>query len=311
MTSTMLSKVTSLGSGSEEQSKHYPTPMTEALGSEVVNETPPMDFAAVTRILAPITESLNEKADEAMYPSPPINTPVVGSPTPSMMYYHRPTYPRSRSFSAVGDRLTQLTIDERLPRPHHYHGITDISSSSRSEPSAAECNECEMASISEVLSNEACKDKNCPGHVSMSMSPRPPSLLDMGSVPIALGTPMVNPRIEEYLSFTSKDLPHQAPAPATGATLAEHAVSTSTTALDANSLRSRVSFKSDGVTEKSNWAEELEDSLERTCLQLEQLARDEFTADPSKTIAEYYIARMTRLLGSGKRGIPVSIAKGT
>jgi hypothetical protein len=305
----MSSKVTSLGSNSEELSKHNPTPKTEALDSEVVDPPPLMDFAAVTRILAPITESLNEKAEEAMYPSPPINTPIVGSPTPSIMFY-RPSHPRSRGFSVIGDRLTQLMIDERLPR-HFHHGNTDITSSSRSEPSAVECNECEMASISEVLSSEGCKDKDCPGHASMSMPSPLPSPLGTGSVPIALGSPMVNPRIEEYLSFTSKDLPDQAPAPVNGTTLAEHAVSTSTTVLDANSLRSRVSFKSDGVTEKSNWADELEDSLERTCLQLEQLARDEHTTDPSKTMEEYYIARMTRLLGSGKRGIPVSIAKGT
>ena len=129
-----------------------------------------------------------------------------------------------------------------------------------------------------------------------------------GSVPIALGSPTVNPRIEEYLSFTSKDLPTQAPPPATGATLAEHASSTSTTALDADSLRSRVSFMSDGVTEKSNWGEELEDGVDRTCLQLEQLAKDEHTADPSKSMEEYYVARLRRLLGNSKRQIPVQIA---
>jgi hypothetical protein len=224
---------------------------------------------------------------------------------------HRPANPRSRGFSAVGDRLTQLMIDERLLRRHHHHVNTDLISSTRSEPSAAECNECEMASISEVLSGGECKDKDCPGHASMSMPPPPLSPQGMGSVPIALGTPVVNPRIKEYLSFTSKDLPRQAPAPTAGTTLAEHAVSTSTTALDANSLRSRDNFKSNGVTENSNWAEDLEDNLERVCLQLEQLARDEHTTDPSKTIEEYYIARMTRLLGSGKCGIPVSIARGS
>lgn len=302
MSSTMLSKVTSLGSNSEEQSKHYPTPMVEALDSEVVNPPPPMDFAAVTRILGPITESLNEKAEEAMYPSPPINTPVVGSPAPSMV--HRPGYPRARGFSVLDDRLAQLKIDERRPRRHHRYGDTDIASSTRSaEPSVAEeSDEGEMASISEVMSPEG------PGHASMSMSTPLPSPLRIGSVPIALGSPTVNPRIVEYLSFTSKDLPNKAPAPSTGTTLAKHAESTTTTALDASSLRSHVSFKSDGVTEKSNWAEELEDSLERTFLQLEQLAHDEHNADPSKTTEEYYLARMKRLLGSGKRLVPVGIA---
>jgi hypothetical protein len=239
-----------------------------------------MDFAAVTRILAPITEDLNDSAAEAMYPSPPINTPVFGSPTPSLI--------------------------NRYPIRHHRG--TDVTSSNRSvEASAADCDDCEMASISEVLS-EDCKDKDCPGHPSTSLPPPLLSPLGTGSVPIALGSPTVNPRIEEYLSFTSKDLPTQAPPPVTGATLAEHASSTSTTALDGNSLRSRVSFKSDGVTERSNWAEELEDSVDRTCLRLEQLAADEHKEDPSKTIEEYYIARLRRLLGNKKRQVPVKIA---
>jgi hypothetical protein len=281
----MSTKVTSLGSHSENHTEPFPTPVIEALDSEVINHPPPMDFAAVTRILAPITESLNEKAEEAVFPSPPLNTPIIGSPTPSITWRH--VAPRGRGFSVIGDRLAKLKIEERRPRRYHHHGETDVASSTRSaEPSVAEeCDECEMASISEVIS-DGCKDKDCPGHASMSMPSPLPSPLGTGSVPIALGSPMVNPRIIEYLSFTSKDLPTQAPAPVTGTTLAQHAESTSSTALDANSLRSRVSFKSDGVTEKSNWAEELEDSLERTCLRLEQLAHDEHTADPSKTTEE-------------------------
>jgi hypothetical protein len=179
------------------------------------------------------------------------------------------------------------------------------------EPSVAEdCDECDEASISDVLS-DGCRDKECPGHASMSMSPSLFSPQDTGLVPIALGSPTVNPRIAEFLSFTSKDLPDHAPAPATGTTLAEHASSTSTTALGANSMRSHVSFKSDGVTEKSNWAEELEDMFERTRLRLEQLAKDEHNADPSYSTEDYYIARMSRLLGDGKRGIPVKVIKFT
>jgi hypothetical protein len=310
MASTMTIKVTSLGSQSEGgHSDPHPTPATDALDTEVDTAPPPMDFAAVTRILAPITESLNESAEEAMYPSPPINTPIVASPASSMIY----RYPnRARGFSGIGDRLAQLKIDNRKSHRHHHHRETDVTSSSRSvEPSGTEeCDECDLASISEAMS-DGCKDKECPGHASMSISPRLPLPLDTGSVPIALDCPTVNPRIEEYLSFTSNDLPDQAPAPATGTTLAEHASSTSTTAMDANSLRSHVSFMSDGVTEKSNWAEELEDSLERTCLRLEQLAKDEHNANPSKSTEDYYIARMNRLLGGSKRSIPVKIVKFT
>jgi hypothetical protein len=298
-----MRKVTSLGSEPDGPSVPNPTPATELLDAEVVEPPPPMDFAAVTRILAPITEDLNDSAAEAMYPSPPINTPVFGSPTPSMFK----GYPaRPRGFSVIGDRLAQLKIEDR--KKHRHYRCIDVTSSTRSaEPSIAEgCDECEMASISEVMS-EDCKDKDCPGHASMSKPSLLISPLGAGSVPIALGSLTVNPRIEEYLSFTSKDLPTQAPPPATGATLAEHASSTSTTALDANSLRSRVSFKSDGVTEKSNWAEELEESVDRTCLRLEQLAKDEHNEDPSKTVEEYYVARLRRLLGNSKRQVPVKI----
>ncbi|KAF2822775.1 hypothetical protein CC86DRAFT_372586 [Ophiobolus disseminans] len=283
MSSVTMMKITTLGSVSEGPSGPTPTPATEALDSDVVDPPPPMDFAAVARILGPITESLNESAEEAMYPSPPLNTPILGSPTPSVSY-RLPM--RARGFSVIGDRLAQLKIEDRMK--HRHHRGTELTSSNRSaEPSIAEaCDECDMASISEVLSDD-CKDKKCSGHA---------------------GFPTVNPRIEEYLSFSSKDLPDQAPPPATGTTLAEHASSTGTTARDANSLRSRASFKSDGVTEKSNWAEELEDSVDRTCLRLEQLAKDEHTADPGKSIEEYYIARLRRLLGNSKRQVPVKIA---
>jgi hypothetical protein len=307
MSSATMKKITSLGSHSESPSVPNPTPATEALDSEVFDPPPPMDFAAVTRILAPITETLNESAEEAMYPSPPINTPIVGSPTLSMM--HRLPM-RGRGFSVIGDRLAQLKIDDRKSYRHHHHRDSEVTSSSRSieASNAGDCDECEMASISEVMCAE-CKDKDCSGHVSMSMPLPLPSPMGTGSVPIALGSPTINPRIEEYLSFTSKDLPTQAPPPATGTTLAEHASSTSTTAIDADSLRSRVSFMSDGVTEKSNWAEELEDSVDRTCFRLEQLAKDEHKADASKTAEYYYVARLRRILGNSKRTIPVKITK--
>jgi hypothetical protein len=310
MAAATMTKVTSLGSQSEGgPSVPNPTPATEALDDEVITAPPPMDFAAVTRILAPITESLNESAEEAMYPSPPINTPIIGSPTPSMVY----RYPaRGRGFSLIGDRLAQLKLDDRKTHVHRHHRGADVTTSNRSmAPSGTDdCEECDMASISEVMSDD-CKDKECPGHACMSTSPPHPSPLGTGSVPIALGSPAINPRIEEYLSFTSNDLPNQAPAPASGTTLAEHASSTSTTALEAKGTHSRVSLLSDGVTEKSNWAEEVEENFEHTCLRLEQLARDEHNEDPSKSIEEYYLARIARLLAGSKRSIPVKVAKST
>ncbi|KAH8727860.1 hypothetical protein GQ44DRAFT_77778 [Phaeosphaeriaceae sp. PMI808] len=305
MTSATVTEISSLGSPYGIPSVPNATPATEPLEFSIVDPPPPMDFAAVTQILGPQTEYLNDKAEEAMYPSPPINTPILGSPTPSVKL---PLYGRGRGFSVIGDRLAQLKLDNHKHR--HHHLTTDITSSNHSvEPSIAEdCDECELASTSEVMSDQ-CKDKSCPGHVSMSMSPPLLSPMNAGSIPVALGSPAVNPRIEEYLSFTSKDLPAQAPPPATGTTLAEHASSTNTIALDGHSRHSHVSFKSDGVTEKSNWAEELEDSVDRTCLRLEQLAKDEHATNPSKSVDDYYVARLRRLLTNKKRQIPVNITK--
>ncbi|KAJ4375200.1 hypothetical protein N0V83_002286 [Neocucurbitaria cava] len=303
MTTTMT-KVTSLGSpysGSGAPSVPNPTPATETLDSLENEPTPPMDFAAVAKILGPIQESLNESAEEAMYPSPPINTPEVLSPAPSVHRYQT----RVRGFSLIGDRLAQLKIDSRKPPRRDL----DVASSNRSaEPSVTGGEEGDVASVGEVL-NECGKDKDGLGHSSMSPAPLG-SPVGEGSVPIALGSPTVNPRIEEYLSFTSKDLPTKSPAPFFASTLIEKAPSSTKTAHDNESLDSHNTIQSeDGVTEKSNWGAELEESVDRVCMRLEQLARDEYVIDPSKSLEEYYIARLQRLLGSDKRVVPVKIQK--
>jgi hypothetical protein len=261
-----------------------------------------MDFNAVAKILGPIQESLNESAMEAGYPSPPINTPEVGSPVPSVIYRYPQT--RGRGFSVIGDRLAQLKIDNR--KAHHQRDGDVTSSSFSAEPSVTEDEDADMASISEVLSDGG-RDRQGSGHIRESIVPLSPLDGTEGSVPIALGSPTVNPRIEEYLSFTSKDLPANEVAPCFPTTLMEMSTSSIKTVVAPGS--SRNSLKSDGVTEKSNWAEELEDAVDRTCMRLEQLAMDEHNTDPSKSLDEYYISRLARLLGSHKRAIPVNIQK--
>ncbi|KAF1942523.1 hypothetical protein EJ02DRAFT_511655 [Clathrospora elynae] len=299
----MAANLTSLGSqysASGAPSVPNPTPATEPIGNPLdsapIDPPPEMDFAAVAKILRPIQEALNESALEAGYPSPPINTPVL-SPAPSV---YRPQA-RGRGFSLIGDRLAQLKIDNR--KLHHHDG--DVASSTLSaEASVTEGDEGDVASMSELLSDGG-RDKQLHGRNSMSLAPFAPG---EGSVPIALGSPTVNPRIEEYLSFTSKDLPANTVAPCFPSTLMETSTSSIKTVVDASS--SRNSLKSDGgVTEKSNWAEELEDSLDRACMRLEQLAEDEFCTDPSKSVEQYYISRLERLLGSYKRIVPVKIQK--
>ncbi|KAI4644279.1 hypothetical protein J4E93_006179 [Alternaria ventricosa] len=298
-TTTTTTKVTSLDSQSDGPSVPNPTPATESVGSpyEPVDPPPEMDYTAVARILGPIQESLNEAALEAAYPSPPINTPILGSPAPSVSYRFPVT--RGRGFSVVGDRLAQLKINDRKLR--HREG--DVGSSNYSpEASINEDEEVDIASISEVLSDGG-RDKQDPGQARKTLDP-----IDVteGSVPIALGSPAVNPRIVEYLTFTSDDLPTNSVAPCFPSTLMETSTASIKTIVGGSD---GASLKSDGVTEKSNWAEEIEDQVDRTCLRLEQLADDEWKRDGSKSFADYYVARLERLLGSAKRSVPVSIQK--
>jgi len=288
-----VTKVTSLGSqysASGAPTVPNPTPTTQSLNGDDI-ETPLMDFMAVASILEPIQEQLNESAEEASLPSPPINTPYGLSPAPSVTFQHR-----VRGFSVINDRLEHLRTEDRKPAYHDADG-TYSNSNFSAERSAMEDENYEMASISGILSDGS-KGKASHGQ---NRQPRGP-LSDFsteGSVPIALGSPAINPRIEEYLSFTSKDLP-------TKASLVENDAMPVYAAVHA---MSSCSIKSDGVTEKSNWAEEVEDSVDHACMRLEQLAKDEHVADPSKTTEEYYVARLERLLGSRKRTVPVKINK--
>ncbi|CAN9425762.1 unnamed protein product [Alternaria alternata] len=299
MTSNTTTKVTSLDSQSDGPSVPHPTPATEPIGSpyEPVDPPPEMDYTAVAKILAPIQESLNEAAMEAAFPSTPINTPVYGSPAPSVAYRYPLT--RGRGFSLIGDRLVQLKLNDRKLRNREG----DVGSSNYSpEASIAEDEEADIASISEVLSDSG-RDKQGSGQIRKNLGP-----IDMNedSVPIALGSPAVNPRIVEYLTFTSDDLPTNSVAPCFPSTLMKTSTGSLKTVIEGSD---QASEKSNGVTEKSNWAEEVEEAVDRTCLRLEQLADDEWKKDNSKTFAEYYVARLERLLGSNKRVVPVSIKK--
>lgn len=301
MSATTVTKVMSLDSHSSAPSAPNPTPATEPANSpfdsDPVDPPPEMDYNAVARILAPIQESLNEAAMEAGYPSPPINTPEVGSPAPSVVYRYPMT--RGRGFSVIGDRLAQLKIDDRKLR----HRDGDVSSSNYSpEPSVAEDDEADVVSISEMLSENG-KDKQ---DSTNARKAKAPAGINTDSVPIALGSPAVNPRIAEYLSFTSDDLPTNSVAHCLPSTLMETSTASIKTVVDGSD---GTSLKSDGVTEKSNWAEELEDAVDRACMRLEQLAEDEVKSDSSKSFEDYYIARLERLLGSAKRTVPVNIQK--
>jgi hypothetical protein len=294
MTITMT-KVTSLDSQSGAPTAPNATPATER--NDPIDPPPEMDYEAVAKILRPIQESLNEAALEAGYPSPPINSPEALSPAPSVTY-RRSTQTRGRGFSLIGDRLAQLKIDSRKFR-HHDGDMTSVNLSA--EPSVADEEEGDMASVS-MLSDDG-SGKHNHGRARTWLASLDPK---MGSVPIALGSPALNPRIEEYLSFTSKDLPAKTVAPCFPSTLME----TSTSSIKTIVEPERSSQKSDGgVTEKSNWAEEVDDAVDRACMRLEQLAKDEHQTDSTKSFDEYYISRLERLLSSEKRRVKVSLQR--
>ncbi|KAL5378570.1 hypothetical protein DPSP01_008982 [Paraphaeosphaeria sporulosa] len=290
-------KVMSLSSTSGTPTPPNPTPYTDSATSNENVAHP--DFDAVGRILGPIQEDLNERADFAMLPSPPINTPEAFSPAPSVFY--RPH--RSRGFSLLGDRLAMLKLHEcGSPR-----GDSDCASSNRSIVTSVE-DEAENIADDESSTGRSVA-RSVPGYahsinknVAPLISPTP------GAIPIALGSARLNPRIEEYIMFSSKDLPVTRPAKGT---------TSSTQAIPANNGShtrggSFDTIKSEGavsgVTEKSTWAEEIEENAERAFLRLEQLAYDECVRNPRRSMEEHYTERLQRLLAKNDRKVKLKIS---
>ena len=160
-----VKKVTSSGSqysvsASDDVTVPNPTPLTEALDSEVIDPPPEIDFVAMTKTLATIAESLNESAEEAMYPTPPINTPEIVSPAASVV--NRQSYTRSRGMSTIGDRLARAIIESRR-FAHHESDMMSVSGHSLRSSIPADD---ESDSFSDMLSDGE-KDK----HDSKSASP--------------------------------------------------------------------------------------------------------------------------------------------
>jgi hypothetical protein len=289
-------KVTSMSSTSGAPTPPNATPRTENSGG--LDPFPHTDFDAVGKILGTVQEDLNESADAAMYPSPPINTPEAFSPAPSVY-----KAARARGLSAIGDRLAQLKLEERSsPRKE-----TDVISSNHSVVASIEEDDGEDEDDNDRASNGSYPMMQSPCPVkttAASLSPTPVS------VPIVLGPPSSNPRIYEYLNFSSSDLP-------VTNTNVKRASSTHVAASNQAPPHSRnnsiKSAKSDGaisgVTEKSIWAGEAEDAAKRAMKQLEQVAKDEFDLDSSRTIEDYYIARLQRLLTADDIEVKVNVSK--
>jgi hypothetical protein len=109
MSTITFSKVVSLGSASEDPTPPHPTPAPDfAADDHSLHDT---DLMAVSKTLAPIEEDLNEKAYEAMYPSPPVQTPEAFSPAPSVIVRQ---YRRSRGLSHLPERLAQVQLESSM-----------------------------------------------------------------------------------------------------------------------------------------------------------------------------------------------------
>lgn len=131
-----------------------PTPLTEVTGNEAVDPPPDIDFHAMVKILAPIAEGLNEAAEDAMFPTPPINTLAVTSPATSVFYRFPST--RSRGLSTIADRLARAKLEG-----HRFGTDTDLMSVSNHSlcSSVPADHESDSMPQSDILSDEGRNSK--------------------------------------------------------------------------------------------------------------------------------------------------------
>jgi hypothetical protein len=127
-----------------------PTPLSEALKDEVVDPPPDIDVPAMIKLLEPIAETLNEAAEEAKYPTPPINTPNVASPAASVVHRHPRPRTRSHGISTISDRLARAKIDIRRYTHHDCDVFSNSEHSILTSSTVGDDND----SVSDVLSEE-------------------------------------------------------------------------------------------------------------------------------------------------------------
>lgn len=268
-------KVMSLSSTSGAPTPPYASPCTDVSGTARIDEA--LDPEAVRRVLQPIEEELNYRADVAMLPSPPSNTPAF-SPTPSV--YRA----RGRGFSLLNDRLSQLKVKPR--RDSDF--LSNCSDGRSTKGSDAESVDGDTSSVGDRSTGNFSLPKEPP---TKAATPLITTLPD--SIPVALGSANMSPRIEEYIQFMSGDLPIAGSAEASPKDVpANDASHTRGASLD--------TIKT-GVTEKSTWAEDAEDVIEHALLRLEQLAHDNHIVDPTCSMEQYYLQVLQQALASKNR----------
>ncbi|KAF2640305.1 hypothetical protein P280DRAFT_32635 [Massarina eburnea CBS 473.64] len=285
-----FTKVMSVGSSSGAPPTPHPTPRTDDPGSidQVVKRT---DLDAVGKMLGMIEEVLNESAEAPMLPSPPINTPAF-SPAPSV---YKGT--RTRGLSGIGDRLAQLKLEERSSPLKD----SDTASVSRSVVAFIPEEEDDDEIGSQDSGNNEGINILLPKHNPHTSSSSLQGSL--GGIPVVLGSPKVNPLMEEFLNFSSAELPVVDPdTKGTSSTvIASAGDNSSGNGIVDSSHRSTKSVTGDEVVEKSNWAEEVMDGVDRAFKQVEQLAMDQHHVDSSRTFEEYFIGRLNQVLESKHR----------
>lgn len=107
------------------------------------------------------------------------------------------------------------------------------------------------------------------------------------------------------ISFTSNDLADRPPLPFNSTARVEDG---SATGIGSGSYHPDSQLSNGtGVTEMTNWREEVEGRFERAVKCLENLADDEHQHDPTRSAEYYYEAYLKRLLGGRNRKIPVSV----
>ncbi|KAF2711653.1 hypothetical protein K504DRAFT_489490 [Pleomassaria siparia CBS 279.74] len=278
----MATKVTSITSSPGLPSPPNQSPRTEATDVESVLST---DLSAVGNILGPIQEDLNEAAEVSLCPSPPMNTPALFSPTHSVRSARSQYYGRGRGLSLIGVRLAQLKLEEC--------------------PSSGKDNDYSAHSVVPTVSEADEDGKHDKVDDAVSKDG-----IDSGEICIAYSSPALNPRIQEYLAFQPNELPVTSTAP-------KHGEIDRPTSAHESMKSEALSFKSakrsviseGGVTEKSNWAEEIVDQFERALARLEQLALDESTEDSSVDAKGHYQKRLKELLASDRRKYPLKVEK--
>lgn len=252
MSTITFSKVVSIGSASENPTPPHATPTNYTSDNYFAHDT---DLTAVSKTLAPIQEELNEKAYEAMYPTPPVQTPEVFSPAPSVIVRQ---YRRARGLSVLPERLANLQLE---------NSADDAASSTHSA----------------ALSQD--EDGNT----------------GSGSITVALGSPMVNPRLAEYLAHPP---PRSAPIPLVGSGQVSVKNNKVSSGLQhADSEPPQEGEQREGVREASTWSDVALSDLVEALERLEQVVSDlqEVNGVPA---AEMYMKCLNECLKSSDRKYP-------